>query len=199
MEKLRPQTRDCLLDALNSERIKPDQLRYTYPAHALIVGTTNDHTKFSGAINDRMAMLAVRYPEDVETSYSITRRGYHGEGGLEALVQAIDPHLEQGFWLRRVPMPVIFEQAVDALYMKFRASYQHKTSSAITASNRSKFDALDAARAKLMIDQLFDPDVPAIVDRERTMYGVKYAFHACARHGGITGPQEQGRVGRLGR
>lgn len=183
MEKLRPQTRDCLLDALNSNRIKPEQLRYTYPAHALIIGTTNDHTKFSGAINDRMAMIAVRYPEDVDTSYDITRRGYHGERSLDARLSAGDPHQEEGFWLRSVAMPVTLELAVDALYIRFRAEYRGAGASEITGSNRSKFDALDAARAKLLLEQLFDDTVPRVVDRERAAYGVKFAF--CVRVQGM--------------
>lgn len=176
MEKLRPQTRDCLLDALNSDRIKPDQLRYSYPAHGLIIGTTNDPGKFSGALNDRMAMLAVGYPEEVDTAHRITLRGYHHQSGHADQVETADPHLEQPSELRRLPMAVTLELAVESLYLAYRGEAGHRDTARIAGSNRSKFDALDAARAALQLDRLFFAGTPQVVQTGQLREGLEFAL-----------------------
>ena len=79
LDKVPETVRSNLLDALQSSRIKPDQLRFSYPANTVVIGTANDTKPFSGALNDRMLLLGIYYPTDNDVSYSITRRSYYGE------------------------------------------------------------------------------------------------------------------------
>ncbi len=179
MDKLRTPALDGLLEAANSERIKPDQLRYSYPAHGFIIGTANDQSKFSGALNDRMALIAIRYPDDLDTSHLITRIGYHKEHVPIDAVSIGDTHKEKGNGLRKIPMPIIIQNAVDSVFQKYRQEFNTDANSEITGSNRSKFDALDAARAKLILDQLFYKDTPSIASTAYAIAGIQYAF--CTR------------------
>lgn len=181
MDKLRPQTQDECLEPLNSKRIKPDQLRFSYPAFALIVGTANDNTKFSEALNDRMLLLGVYYPDDVDVSHTITRRAYHGEWTPAAKVEIGDTQTKEPLRLREspdVPMPVTIERAVDALYLKFRGEYTGKGRNKVSGSNRSKLDSLAAARAELLIDQLFFDDTPEIATAQYAIKGIQFALYA---------------------
>ena len=179
MDKLRTQALDEFLEALNSGRVQPEGLRYPYPAHSLIVGTANDNSKFSMALNDRMLLLAIRYPEDRDVSYDITRKGYHQEKGTYTDVTIPPTHTLPPIGLRAIPMPVIIERALDAFYMKFRNEYTGSGKNEVSGSNRSKFDALDAARAQLLIDQIFYDDTPQIALAKYAISGVQFAI--CSR------------------
>ena len=180
MDKLRPQAYSSMLKALEDETIKPDQLRCEYPADALIIGTANDHTVFTGPLNDRMALMAIRYPTDEDTSYSITRKGYHKEANEVESYDVGDTHRDNGeLSIRKVQMPVIIERAVDALFLKFRAEYTGAGKQKETGSNRAKFDALDAARAQLTLDKLFYEEAPEVATAEYAISGIQFAF--CSR------------------
>jgi len=176
MDKLRPQALDNILEALNSNRIKPDQLRFSYPAHALIVGTANDHTVFSQPLNDRMLLLAIKYPEDADVSRSITRSTYHGEADEASEVEIGETHKENGNNLRKIPLCDTIERAVDVLYMKFRKEYNGAGKNEISGSNRSKFDALDAARAIWLVDHIFYEKTPEFPDETYAIRGIQYAI-----------------------
>ncbi|MBI3334156.1 hypothetical protein HYZ97_01605 [Candidatus Pacearchaeota archaeon] len=179
MDKWRQQALDVLLESLNSGRVKPDELRYAYPAHSLVVGTANDHTKFSGALNDRMALLAIRYPGTVSDRHRITRRAYHGEVTPAEEVPIGDTHTMQNEILRRIPMAVTLEKAVDAFYMKFENEFTGAGKNEISASNRSKIDALNAARASLLLERTFFKDAPLITAPKHAMFGIQFAV--CGR------------------
>lgn len=179
MDKLRPPTLDGILEALNSKRMKPDQLRYFYPADSVIIGTANDVSGFSEALNDRMLLLEIRYPEDPDMSHGVTRRGYHEEFSPLTDVPIGDTHKDKNRLLRSMPMPIIIERAVDAFYIKIRDEYAGPGKREIFGSNRSKFDALDAARARLILDQIFFEDTPVIVTAKFAMKGIQYAV--CSR------------------
>ncbi len=183
MDKLRPQALDDLLEALNSGRIKPDQLRYTYPARATIIGTANDVSKFSGPITDRALIVTIPYSDDPDVSYKITRRAYHGETVDLSLSKIHDTHRMKWNEIRSIPMPTIVERAVDAVFRKFDTEFKGKKSD-ITTSNRCKFDALDAARAKLVLDEIFFKDTPNIVTMQYAMDGLSYAMCSRVQDGG---------------
>ncbi len=167
---------DNFLDALQGKEIKPDQLRYAYPADSLILFTANDPTVFSGPLNDRMFLIEVPYTDNRDTSHGITRKAYHGEVTEASQIPIGDTHNEKTFQLRQVPMSVILERTLDALYIQFRKEYNGPGKNNISASNRSKIDALDIARAKLLYDRVFYTETPHIVDDERTMVGIEYAL-----------------------
>ncbi len=176
MDKLRPAVLEEFLDALQREQIKPEMLRYTYPADALIIGTANDHTKFPDPLVDRMFLIAVRYPDSVDTRHHITRRAYYKETVPVEDTPIDDTHQEVGDGLRAIPMPAIIERAVDALYMKFGSEYKGTGKSPISVSNRCKIDALDVARAKLMLDQLFYAKTPKIANVDYAVSGIQFAM-----------------------
>ena len=176
MDKLRPQALDNILEALNSSRIKPDQLRFTYPSHQLIIGTANDRTKFSDALNDRMIFVHVGYPDEAEKSWAITRRAFHGEAIDMSAVDVGDTHRAPALSLRNVVMPVILERAVDGFYLALRKEYRGPGRTPILSSNRSKMDALDAARAMLLLDRIFLADAPEVVDRTYAKRGILFAL-----------------------
>lgn len=179
IDKLRPQALDNILEALNSDRVKPDQLRFSYPAHALVFGTANDPTVFSQAINDRMVLLAIRYPENEDTSYGISRSSYHNDFNEVDSVEVGDTHRQNGHALRKIPMPVIIERAVDSIYMKLRKEYEGPGKNEISGSNRCKFDALDAARACWLIDQMFYDETSLLPGADYAVKGIQYAV--CSR------------------
>jgi hypothetical protein len=180
MDKIRPNTLDGLLEALNSSRIKPDQLRYELPCNADILSTSNDPSVFSGPIRDRMFFFAIRYPEDADTNYEVIRAAYHGEISPAKDVPIGDTHKENGSVLRNMPMPVILEKAVVSAYMKFINEGKVLPGySDIQGSNRCRQDALDVARAKLVVDQLFFKDKPIIPNSEYALAGMQFAL--CAR------------------
>ncbi len=177
MDKLRPQALDNILEALNSNRIKPDQLRYSYPSHQLIIGTANDASKFSDALNDRMLFLQIDYPEDAESSYAITRRAYHRETLDLDAIDVGDTHRAPAESLRDHLMPIPVERAVDSFYFKLRKEYQGAGKTPIMASNRCKIDALDAARAFLVLDSIFFEKTPKVATSAYALKGVQYALH----------------------
>lgn len=179
MDKLRQKALDEFLESLNSNRVQPEGLPYPYASNQSILGTANDNSYFSPALTDRMLLLAIRYSEDRDVSYAITRRSYYGEEIALNEAPIGDTHSEKPFNLRRVPLPTIIERAVDALYQKFRKEYNGKGKQDISGSNRCKFDALDAARGKLMLDQLFFKDAPSVALEEYATYGMQFAL--CSR------------------
>ena len=178
-DKLRPNALDNLLEATEGGKVKPDELRYHYPCTGIVLGTANDNTAFSDPLNDRVFLLALRYPDDVDTSYEITKKAYHGNTTPLTDVAIGDVHKDKPFNLRDVPMPVIIERAVDAFYMKIRDEYTGTGKREIFGSNRCKIDALDAARARLVLDQLFSSQAPPIVDKNYAVKGIQYAV--CSR------------------
>jgi hypothetical protein len=181
MDKIRPPTLDGLLEALNSNKIKPDRLRFEYPCNSNIIATSNDPSVFSGPLRDRMFFLAIRYPEDPETNYEIIRAAYHGEITPAKNIPIGDTHRENGnSALKDIPMPVILEKAVVSSYMKFINEAQNLPGyDVIQGSNRCRQDALDVARAKLVVDQLFFKDKPKIPNAEYAIAGMQFAL--CAR------------------
>ncbi len=178
MDKLLPQTLDGILEVLNSSRMKPDELRYSYPANNVIIGTANDNTVFSDALNDRMMLLAINYPDDPDVNYEITKKGYHGKFISVNEVPVDGTHKEKSIEIRSIPAPVIIEKAVETMYMKIRDEYKGSGKKEVFGSNRSKFDALDAARAGLVLDQLFFKDTSTIVNAKYAVRGVKYAIYS---------------------
>lgn len=178
-DKLREQTMDNLLEALEDNEIQPDQLRFGMPAHNLVLTSANDQTAFTEAINDRMPFLAIRYTDDVLTSRLIATRGYHREFDEAEKTPVGDTHREQPLNLRKILMPLVVESAVHAFYIKFRQEYDGRGKNEVSGSNRSMFDAFDASRAKLLIDQLFFSSSPKIVTGDYAVNGIQYAL--CSR------------------
>ncbi|MBI5066207.1 hypothetical protein HZA97_08280 [Candidatus Woesearchaeota archaeon] len=170
-------TRKGVLETLNSNIVKPDQLRFSMPAHNLIIYTTNDITKFSPAENDRMIFIPVFYSDDPDVSYSVTRKSFHQEYAEIEDAPIGDTHKEAAFNLREITMPVIVERAVDALYIKFRQDYQGKGKSEIAQSNRSKNDALFAARARLLLDKVFFEKAATIANASYAVQGIQFAMY----------------------
>ncbi len=179
MDKIRPQSLDILLEALNSGRIMPDQLRVSYPCYSNIISTLNDSTVLSEPIRDRMFILSVRYPEEVDTNHQIIRSAYHGEHSSLEDVEIGDTHTKEGRLLRSIPMPVMVEKAVVSLFMKYINEYQGQGKNNIQGSNRCRIDALDAARAKLVLESIFFDGRPRIVTPEFATYGMQFAL--CSR------------------
>ncbi len=176
LEKMRPSTMDSFLTALQNDRIKPDQLRFLFPASSVIVGTANDVTPLPDAMNDRMVLIRVGYPEDRDDSYEITKRAFYRERKEASSISIQDPHLADQSILRAIPSPAIIERAVDAFYILFRNEYKGEGAQPILGSNRSKLDALAAARAELVVDQKFFRGTPEIVTDEYAVKGITYAM-----------------------
>jgi Mg-chelatase subunit ChlI len=196
LEKLMRQAQDCFLDALNDNETQPEQLRFKYPTHALIMATANNHTLLSGAMNDRMPFINIGYPDDVDTSYDITKRAFHKQVPESKKVKIDDTQTQKWVKLRHtVPMPATIEKTIDALYIKFRKEYDSESDNTgdsgegILGSNRSKLDALAAARAKLLLDKLFFKETPNMATTEYAIEGVQYAF--CTRVQGKNPLSEQ--------
>ncbi len=177
LELMRKDTRDGLREALNSNRIRPDQLRYSFPAHALVMGTANDPSVFEDPLIDRMLLFFVGYPDDVDTSHGVTAKGYHGQVAEADDVPIGDTHRTQGAGVYSVPVPAIMERAVEAFYLQFRREYNGEGKTKIMGSTRCKFDALNAARAKVIVDNIFYKDVPSVAQPEDVVYGLQYALH----------------------
>lgn len=179
MDKWRPSTYDGLLEKLEDERMKPEQLRYTMPTTGAIIGTANDHTKFLAALNDRLILLAIRYSDNVDARHAITRKAYHKKYTPVEAVDIGDVHTLPSFSLRQTPMPSIIERAVDALYIKMHNEFKGPAMNEITAGNRCKLEALDVARAKLLLDRVFHASTPEIADADYAVYGMQFAV--CGR------------------
>jgi hypothetical protein len=171
---------DDILDMISSGAAKAEQLRFTYPSNCVIIGTANDPSVFAGPLNDRMFLLAIRYPDEVDTNSRITQAGYHKIFTPVESVPIEDIHTKERLDIREeIPMPMPVEKAVEAAYVKFRNEYSGKGKSEISGSNRSKFDALDVARVELMMHGLFYKDTPKIAGPEYAIKGVQFAL--CAR------------------
>lgn len=189
MSCLRPQVLDCILGVLQNNRTKPDQLRFSYPAHSFIIGTANDHTQFSPALNDRMNLLAIRYPEGrtgIDKRHKITRVAFHKEYVPAEFVDIGDTHLIRADVITSVPMPVPIERAVDAFYMKFDLEYPLTDAennptgkNEISSGNRSKLDALLLSRAILWKNRKFYSKTPRIVTADYAIPGIQFAL--CSR------------------
>jgi len=176
LDKIRPSTLDSLLRAIQDEKIKPDEVKYELPCNALIVATSNSTQNLSDALNDRLLLLTIRYPEDPEANFQVMRSAYHREvEPVEAIVIG-DTHKLEGDVLRQIPMPVIIEQAVIRSYMKFIDEYQGVGRLEIHGSNRCRIDALDSSRAKLTLDRLFYEDTPRIVSAKYAIAGMQFAL-----------------------
>lgn len=177
MDKLREQTLESLLEALQENRIKPDQLRFTMPAHEVIIGTANDHTKFPGPINDRMMLIAVRYSDSPDTRAEIRKK----KGAYEPVerIDIGDTHRMAPLDIEVIAIPEPVQRAVDAFYIKFDAEYTGAGKADIMTSGRSTEDAFKIARAKLFVDKLFFANAPAIVDETYAVLGIQYAL--CSR------------------
>lgn len=178
LDKLRPTTLDEFLEALLT-RVQPEGLSYPYPSDQLIAGTANDISRFSEPLIDRMNALAVRYPDDLETSYLITRRGYYKEQVDLEEMGVTDPHQLPKLELRKIVIPTVLDQAIDQFYINFRKGYRGAGNSQILGSIRSKFDAMDAARGQLLFDQIFFKETGEIVTPEYVVKGIQYAL--CSR------------------
>ncbi|HLC53223.1 MAG TPA: hypothetical protein VJK03_01650 [Candidatus Nanoarchaeia archaeon] len=187
-DQLNGKVLDSTRDILEDKTAKPEQLRFEYPAHSLIIGTANDHTRFSAPINDRVCLLAIRYPEGksgIDKRHRITVVSYHKEFEPLETIAIPDTHVMKNSILRNVPMPVTLERAVDAFYMKMETEFPQEKDgkktgkNEIFSSNRSKLDALDAARAMLYIDQHFFTEKPKIVSAEYAARGIHFAL--CTR------------------
>ncbi|GEM_PF-4296707 len=182
LEMLLEPTYAGMLETLNAGTIQPEQQRYPWPAHCLLIGTANKHSDLPDYVNDRIALLAVRYPEGpkaVDESYEITLRSFHGKRIELEEVHLGDTHREAVEPLERILAPVMVERAVDAFYIKFRSEYQGEGKLDILGSNRSKLDALAAARAKFLVDQILSEGSGSIVTEAQMLLGIAYAL--CTR------------------
>jgi MoxR-like ATPase len=176
IDKLRPPSLDNLLFALQEKIIAPDQLRFYYPANCVIIATGNDPTKLSGPINDRVVVITVPYPTDVDVSYNVTRKAYHKEVAELKDAPIGDTHKLRKDGVRCISMPLTLEKAIDAFYLKFRSEYNGGGKTEVSGSNRSKIDALDSARAYLLVDRMFFSDLPEIATESYAMKGISYAI-----------------------
>ncbi len=176
LDKLLQPTQEGLLSALNSNTMKPDQLRFTYPAHSYVIGTSNDPTKFDLTLIDRMMLQRIDYPSDAEVSAHISRKAFYKEFSPASSVPLGDTHTLQPLDLPRIIVPAPIENAIDAFYLLFRKEYKGEGLNEILAGNRSKFDAFLATRADLLIDRILLPKPPVIAGPEYAMRGIEFAM-----------------------
>ena len=176
-DSIRQQTMDSFLSATQDNTTKPDQLRFSYPSNQIMVWTANDIKLFRPKDIDRMTCLRFEYPENPDVSYEITRRSYYGEYEPLETVKIKGTHKEQPIILEQVvQMPATVQRTVDALYLKFRKEFTGEGKTDISVGQRSKEDALHAARALLLIDNIFHKKTPAIANAEYAMRGIQYAI-----------------------
>ncbi len=176
IDKIRPQVLDNLLEALEEEQVKPEQLRHQYPSHNMMLGTANDATVFPTTINDRMLLFRIDYPEDVDTAHDIIKRACHG-----GIIPVIKTHVEDTYLLPEIkqwdiPMPEMLERAVSSFYVHFRNEYRGKGKNEVSGSGRSEIDALGSARAMLLLDQAFYEKTPQIATDKYAEDGIRYAL-----------------------
>jgi len=175
LDKLRPHARDNLLEALSNEKVKPDDLRFKYPSHQLIIATANDHTVFSNPLNDRMVYIKIDYPEDSDVSNRITRSTYYKEHGESEDFEVGNTHLDEPFNLRQIPIAAPLGMALESFYIKFRKEFGPAQKNVIMGSRRSSYHALDATRAKWFLDHLFFEDADEMITPEYVMGGIEFA------------------------
>jgi hypothetical protein len=179
IDKLRPQVLEGFLEAMEEGIVESEQVRFPLPCMNVFVGTANDPTVLPDPFIDRVFLLAIRYPEELDTNYKITRVAYHNEFKPANKYPIGDTHKKKPGVLRDIPMPVFLEKAVDAMYMKLRDEYNGPGKKDILGSNRSKIDALDVARAQLLMDQVFYSNTPKIATTDYAIKGMQFAV--CAR------------------
>jgi hypothetical protein len=180
LDKLPEKTLDGILSTLNDHMVKPDQLRFSYPANSLILATANEHTRFSPALNDRATLLAIRRPEDPEVWDKIGRVAYYGERDELESVPLPNTHPMQPFSLKdEVIMPTPLRMALNALFIKFDKEYTGTGKNDVMCSTRSLKDAFDISRAQLYLHQPFFKNAPKIITPDYAMFGVQFAF--CTR------------------
>jgi len=176
-DSLRTDVQTTLHSALNESQLKPDDLRYVYPANALVIGTANNITKVTGPVNDRVFCFAIDYSQDVDTGHRITRRVYHKYIDEMITYPIEDVHLMEPLAAsNNIPMPEPIERAIVSTYIQFRNEYAGKGKRDETASGRSQLDALEVSRAKLRLDQMFFASTPHIADETYAVYGINFAF-----------------------
>ena len=169
-----------MLDPLSRQKVKIEGTRLQYPANFVLLGTVNDPSLIPEALIDRVFMLRIPYSEDVKTNKKITAAGYYGETSPVEELDIGDTHKDRPIsLLDEVPMPVILENALEAMYIKFRTEYKGKGKLKISGGNRSKFDAFDAARVQLLIDKIFFSDTPQTVNPQYAIAGMQFAL--CCR------------------
>ncbi len=177
IDKLPPKTLDAFLAPLNDNTMKPEQLRFTYPAHSLILTTANDHTVIPLAMNDRMMLLAIRRPEEVSVFDRIDTVSYYKEGEEVEHVPLPDTQVMQPFHLSlEIPMPTPIRFAMNSLFMKFDKEYTGAGKNEVMASERSRKDALDGSRAKLYLDRIFFGSTPQIITAPYAIAGMNFAM-----------------------
>lgn len=169
-----------LLSATNDKALKPDELRFNYTANNYIIATANDNSVFPPELIDRIVLLAIRHSEDKDVSNEIINRAYHENYVPLNDVEMPDTHRIKWEKLKdQFMMPKTIEHAVNAIYMKFRNNYSGQGKKEIQSTVRCNIDALNASRAKLMLDQLFFENSPTIVNKYYAIKGIQYAI--CSR------------------
>ncbi|HLP79601.1 MAG TPA: hypothetical protein VK158_03130 [Acidobacteriota bacterium] len=167
--------KDTLRFALSNNRVKIDQIRFENPAHAAIFKNANEVDCFTAPIKDRVLFFPMHYPQDVDVSHKITRASIHGLREEPSAVEIPDVHIMQPIDIvKTVSMPSLLERSIDALYIKMR-EIRSEDSTSIILGNRSKLDALYAARSQLFIDRLFYEKRPHIVTMPYATNGVLFA------------------------
>ncbi|HLC67063.1 MAG TPA: hypothetical protein VJK52_05480, partial [Candidatus Nanoarchaeia archaeon] len=122
-DKLHPDLQHSLHEALEADRAKPDQMRFSVPANSLLLLTANDPSAFIDTLRDRMFGISIHYADNVDVAHEVTRAGYHGIVRPESVVVLPDTHAREPFDVWHTMMPVVLERAVEAFYIKFRAEY----------------------------------------------------------------------------
>lgn len=178
VDKMRPDARDLFLLMLQGGKVKPDDMRYSTPADNYVVVTCNDMSVLSEALNDRVVIFNQEYSKDPDVAREILLASFYGLTEEISDVAIPSTYNMQPLSLKRIPTPAILDMAMGAFYIKFRQEYKGSGKLDIMGSNRSfTKDAPAAARAKLLIDQVFYGDeVPAIVDETYMMRGIKFAL-----------------------
>lgn len=173
-------TREALLYCIQEKAVIPEQLKIQYPSQAHIICTANDPSVLEESFNDRVLLTAIRYPKDVSVASRITKAGFHNTFTPAEDIVISDIHTMKPLRLKDTAMSIIIEQAIERFYINFQDEYKGAGKSQISTSNRSKFDALMAARAKLFIDQVFFPTTsPKTVTPDHAVFGIQYAL--CSR------------------
>jgi MoxR-like ATPase len=177
IDKLHRTTMDGLLNALAKERVMPADLRNVYPAHALVLGTSNEANRFSEALRDRILLFQVDYPTNPDVTYEIVKRAYHRESTAPGEFPIGDVYRMPPISADQFAFPVILERAVSSLFTRLRANRDIVGLNQIMVSSRAMLDSLIAARAFAQFDHVFDGGT-AIVDEAHAAAGIIYALHA---------------------
>ncbi|MDO8556707.1 MAG: hypothetical protein Q7R96_06065 [Nanoarchaeota archaeon] len=179
LDKIRPTEKDHLLEPLNDNRVLPPGLRYAYPCRSFIVATANSQEKFEGPITDRVLVLPVGYPIDVETNFLIIRRAKYKETIDLKEVPIKDLATREALDLER-PVPVIVGRAISAFYHTLRQTGKvgDYALEPEQGSIRSNLHAFEAAQAKLVLDEILKDNFPRIITPEYAISGLKHALYS---------------------